>query len=174
MLLGTPSYVGKARLVVLAFLAPICLCAIGLRPAYGGGEEAAAIEQRLAATDRYLASDECEGRGLGTKGIDLAADYIADQLRQLNRYGVKTDLWDGGPFQKFKVAVDAESGPEQSSGPGRSAQGQGRQAAEDRAGPGQGLHPLGDQRERQVRPALGLRRLRDHGPQGQLRRLCRR
>src|SRR3954464_4608220 len=26
----------------------------------------------------YLASDELEGRGVGTKGLDLAADYIAD------------------------------------------------------------------------------------------------
>ena len=95
----------------MAFLSPIFFCAIGLRPACGGGEEAAAIEQRLAATDRFLASDQCEGRGLGTKGIDLAADYLADQLRQLNRYGVRTDLWDGGPFQKFKVGVDAELGP---------------------------------------------------------------
>jgi hypothetical protein len=76
-----------------------------------GGEEAAAVQRRLAATDRYLASDELEGRGLGTKGIDLAADYIADQLRQLNRHGVKTDLWNGGPFQKFQVAVDAVLGP---------------------------------------------------------------
>ena len=65
----------------------------------------------MAATDRFLASDECEGRGLGTKGIDLAADYLADQLRQLHRFGLKTDLWDGGPFQKFNVAVDAELGP---------------------------------------------------------------
>jgi hypothetical protein len=92
-------------------VAPIFACGIGLRPTYGGGEDAAAVQQRLAATDRYLASDQCEGRGLGSKGIDLAADYIADQLRQLSRYGLKTDLWDGGPFQKFKVAVDADLGP---------------------------------------------------------------
>ena len=101
----------KFRLVILALLAPIFLGAIGARPADRGGEEAAAIEERLAAIDRYLASDQCEGRGLGSKGIDLAADYIAAQLRQLNHYGLKTDLWDGGPFQKFAVAVDAELGP---------------------------------------------------------------
>jgi hypothetical protein len=81
------------------------------QPAFGGSEDASAVEKRLAASDRYLASDELEGRGLGTKGINLAADYIADQLRQLHRYGMKTELWDGGPFQKFKVAVDAELGP---------------------------------------------------------------
>ena len=109
MLLGIPYYAGRRRVAVCAFLAPIVFFSIGLRPAFG--DDPAAIEQRLAATDRYLASDELEGRGLGTKGIDLAADYLADQLRQLNRYGLKTDLWKGGPFQKFQVAVDAELGP---------------------------------------------------------------
>lgn len=106
---GNPLLRGTACLVV--FLASILFCAIGLRPAYGGGEEAAAVQERLAATTRFLSADECEGRGLGTRGIDLAADYIADQLRQLNRYGVRTDLWDGGPFQRFRVGVDAELGP---------------------------------------------------------------
>ena len=102
---------GKTRLSLLALLAPISLCAIGLRPAYGGGDDAAAVEQRLAATDRYLVFRRIGRTGIGNQGIDLAADYLADQLRQLNRYGVKTDLWDGGPFQKFQVAVDAELGP---------------------------------------------------------------
>ena len=65
----------------------------------------------MADTTRYLSSDELEGRGIGTKGIDLAADYIAGQLRQLNRYGVRTDIWNGGPFQKFEVGIDAALGP---------------------------------------------------------------
>lgn len=34
----------------------------------------------------YLASDELEGRGLGTKGLDLAADYIAQRFKQ---YGLE-------------------------------------------------------------------------------------
>ena len=70
----------------------------------------AAIEARLAAVTRYLSSDELEGRGLGTKGLDLAADYIADHLRQLDRYGVRTDAFHGGPFQKFKVGIDTALG----------------------------------------------------------------
>ncbi|MEI8373410.1 MAG: M20/M25/M40 family metallo-hydrolase [Planctomycetota bacterium] len=105
---------GKGRFIFLASLAPIFLGAVGLRLVFGGGEEVAAGEQRLAATTFYLSSDKLEGRGFGTKGIDLAADYIADQLRQLNRYGMKTDLWSGSPFQKFKVAIDADLGPNNS------------------------------------------------------------
>ena len=95
-----------------ASVAPISLCLIALQPARAGKDDSLAVEQRLAATDRYLSSDQCEGRGLGSRGIDMAADYLADQLRQLNRYGLRTDLWDGGPFQKFTVAVDAELGPQ--------------------------------------------------------------
>ncbi len=98
-------------MIFLASFALFFLCAIGEHPAFGSSEEAAAGERRLAATTLYLSSDTLEGRGFGTKGIDLAADYIADQLRQLNRYGVKTDLWDGTPFQKFKVGIDADLGP---------------------------------------------------------------
>jgi hypothetical protein len=38
----------------------------------------AQIERRLLDDVRYLASDELEGRGIGTLGIELAADYIAE------------------------------------------------------------------------------------------------
>jgi hypothetical protein len=102
---------GRYPLVCIALITSVYIFVNGSAPAYAGSDEVAAVQQRLAATDRYLASDECEGRGLGSKGIDLAADFIVAQLHELNRYGVKTDLWDGGPFQKFRVGVDAELGP---------------------------------------------------------------
>ncbi len=75
-----------------------------------GGEKAAeeaAAEARLRETVAYLASDELEGRGLGTKGIDLAADYIAAQFTKL---GLKTDLVDGKPFQVFPINLSTEDG----------------------------------------------------------------
>ena len=31
---------------------------------------------------QYLASDELEGRGIDTKGLDKAADYIAKQFAE--------------------------------------------------------------------------------------------
>jgi hypothetical protein len=68
-------------------------------------EEDAAIEKRIADDARYLTSDQLEGRGLKTKGVDLAADYIAAQFSQA---GLKTDLFDGKPFQKFTVATGQE------------------------------------------------------------------
>ncbi len=65
------------------------------------------IEQRLASDVQFLADDAREGRGIGTKGIDAAADFIADQF---TRAGLKTDLWNGGPFQKFKITTGEKLG----------------------------------------------------------------
>jgi hypothetical protein len=86
----------------------VLLPASGGRLAWGDAADPTAAVRRMADTDRYLSSDLLEGRGVGTHGLDLAADYIAIQFRQ---YGLKTDLWDGGPFQKLKVNIDAQLGP---------------------------------------------------------------
>jgi outer membrane biosynthesis protein TonB len=70
--------------------------------------EAKVVEKRILDSARYLASDELEGRGIGTKGLDLAADYIAKQFADL---GLKTQIFDGGPFQKFKMVTQTTLGP---------------------------------------------------------------
>ncbi len=70
-------------------------------------EEANAVEKRLTDTVGYLSSDELEGRGVGTKGLDLAADYIAEQFRDM---GLKTDVVEGGTFQTFRMATGASLG----------------------------------------------------------------
>lgn len=77
------------------------------------GEDASAVEGRLSAAAKYLASDELEGRGVGTQGLNLAADYIAQQFREI---GLKTELFDGQPFQKFKMVTGAGSGRAQLAG----------------------------------------------------------
>ncbi len=46
-------------------------------------EDVAVVEKRIIASLRYLASDEMEGRGIGTKGLDRAAEFIAAQLAEL-------------------------------------------------------------------------------------------
>jgi hypothetical protein len=85
------------------------LAALLAAVAWAGATDPAAAERRMADTTRYLSADELEGRGLGLHGLDLAADYIAAQFRQ---YGLRTDLCDGGPFQKFNVSIDAQLGPD--------------------------------------------------------------
>jgi hypothetical protein len=74
-------------------------------------EENAAIEQRLATTVKYLSSDELEGRGVGLVGLDKAADYIAGEFARL---GLKTDLYVGGPFQRFTMTTGAKRGEDSS------------------------------------------------------------
>ena len=68
-------------------------------------------QQRLTNSVKYLSSDELEGRGPGTDGINKAADYIATHFRQL---GLKTDSYEGTPFQRFEITTDTKLGePEQ-------------------------------------------------------------
>lgn len=70
----------------------------------------AASEARLAHAAGLLASDEFEGRGVGTKGIDMAADFIASEFKRL---GLKTDLFEGSPFQTFSMTIKSELGPKE-------------------------------------------------------------
>ena len=70
-------------------------------------EKTAAIEQRLAEAARHLASEELEGRGVGTKGLDLAAEYIAGRFAELR---LKTELLDGTPFQVFQTPTSSKLG----------------------------------------------------------------
>ncbi len=71
-------------------------------------ENAAESESRLRQSVTYLASDSLEGRGVGTTGLDQAADYIAAQFKSL---GLRTDLFHGTPFQEFEIPLPAEMGP---------------------------------------------------------------
>jgi hypothetical protein len=83
------------------------LFALATTPAPGNENEAAS-EARLRESVTYLASDDLEGRGVGTAGLDRAAEYIASQFAQA---GLKTDLFSGTPFQEFEVTVASELGP---------------------------------------------------------------
>ena len=70
-------------------------------------EAAAASELRLKNSADYLASDGLEGRGVGTKGLDLAADFLASEFAKA---GLKTDLFDGAPYQKFSIVTAVNMG----------------------------------------------------------------
>src|SRR5208283_4771063 len=53
-----------------------------LGPASPSGAADDAVEARMRKDITFLASDECEGRGAETKGINLAADYIAGEFEK--------------------------------------------------------------------------------------------
>jgi len=100
----------KLRIQPLALLLAALLFAFHplLLSSLRGDDASDASEKRLKASVTYLASDELEGRGVGTAGIDKAADFLAAEF---NKLGLKTDLFDGTPFQKFKITTGAELGP---------------------------------------------------------------
>src|SRR5947209_20635164 len=92
---------GMKRLIVILLL----LLLVSPAPA---AENAAESESRLRQTVTYLASDALEGRGVGTSGLDQAADYIADQFKSMS---LRTDLFHGTTFQEFEITLLAEIGP---------------------------------------------------------------
>src|ERR1700694_1354981 len=68
---------GAAALVLVAAAAALSFAAT---PA---GSPAPSAAAKFARDVTVLASDEMEGRGLGTKGLDKAADWIEARLRAL-------------------------------------------------------------------------------------------
>ncbi len=55
---------------------------------------------RILNDIKILASDEYEGRGIGTDGLNKAAEYIATEFKQS---GLEVTTANGGPFQAFEI-----------------------------------------------------------------------
>jgi hypothetical protein len=98
------------RWPALAVLGAVALAAA---PAPAADNEEAAkknaeSEARLKRDITYLASDECEGRGPMTKGLDRAADYVAGEFKKA---GVKPGNPDGTYFQPYTVQGNVLEAP---------------------------------------------------------------
>lgn len=65
-------------------------------------------ERALIAHVNFLASDELEGRGVSTPGLDHAADYIAEQFRAA---GLETLGDDGSYFEHFVLTRGPDGKP---------------------------------------------------------------
>src|SRR5262245_3820922 len=67
----------------------------------------AEVEARLLKDLRFLTSDACEGRGLTTKGIELAAEHVQRQF-------INAGLKPAGPardyYQPFALVTAAQVG----------------------------------------------------------------
>jgi acetylornithine deacetylase/succinyl-diaminopimelate desuccinylase-like protein len=74
-----------------------------------GSPESSESLDRISHTLKYLSSDELEGRGVGTAGLDSAADYIANYFSEI---GLQTRVFGASPFQRFTVVMTAEMGPD--------------------------------------------------------------
>ncbi len=72
-----------------------------LAPVHAETERSASVSLKLLSGHiSYLASDELGGRGVGSEGIELAAEYIANQFLD---YGLLPGGDDGSYFQWFDV-----------------------------------------------------------------------
>lgn len=65
----------------------------------------AQTEARLLEEIKYLASDELEGRGIGTEGLDKAALYMR---REFQAAGLDVSRVHGGAFQTFSMSAQAK------------------------------------------------------------------
>src|SRR5262245_19069907 len=86
------------------------LSLVALAPAKEKAEalKAREIEDRMRKDLSHLASDELEGRGVGTQGLDRAGEYIADQFKKA---GLKPGGMSGSYFQPFTVKGSRLAGP---------------------------------------------------------------
>lgn len=63
------------------------------------------VLSRVSADIRFLASDELEGRGPGTPGLEQAGDYLGEAFRQL---GLRSGPPDETYRQPFPVSLDVQ------------------------------------------------------------------
>jgi len=72
-------------------------------------DQTRALSDDLQGTLTYLASDELEGRGAGTRGLDRAAEYIATRFE---RAGLLAPASDSGYFQPFSLSTAVRVDPQ--------------------------------------------------------------
>lgn len=84
----------------------VCVSLLLVLVQFGVAEDQTTID-RLRADVKQLASDEWEGRGVGTEGLNKAADYIAQNFRDA---GLNVTAAGGDAFQDFNINNGAELG----------------------------------------------------------------
>ena len=72
-----------------------------------GGDAIPGTEDRFQKHIKYLSSDKLEGRGVGTRGLDLAATYVRQQFQDA---GLDTSQVKGTAFQPFTLVTDVKLG----------------------------------------------------------------
>lgn len=104
LLLGRASRIAGRVLCLQALLAlaGAQVPAVSAQESAPVSPERAEIVRRVTHDITLLASEEFEGRGVETKGIELAAQHI---LKEYEAAGVKPGMPDGTWRQAFEVAI---------------------------------------------------------------------
>ncbi len=71
------------------------------------GDAVAESKTRLLEDIKFLASDELEGRGVGTNGLNVAARFIKGEFAKA---GLAVDRVNGDAFQKFDLVTGSKLG----------------------------------------------------------------
>lgn len=97
---------GRSFHTLLWSLACVAVCCGSLLPT-AFGDAATESQQNLLKDIKFLASDELEGRGVGSKGLDQAADYIREEF---SKAGLNVSSVKSGAFQTFSMTTGAVMG----------------------------------------------------------------
>jgi hypothetical protein len=71
------------------------------------GEVGPEVKVRLLEDIKFLASDELEGRGVGTNGLNVASQFIKAEFA---KSGLAVDRVEGNAFQKFDLVTGSKLG----------------------------------------------------------------
>ncbi|MCH7729690.1 MAG: M20/M25/M40 family metallo-hydrolase, partial [Planctomycetes bacterium] len=94
----------KRRNIVNIIMRPL-LVVVLFSPAIAEAANRADAISRVGEDIRYLASDELEGRGPATEGLEKAAEHITKRFKQLK---LTSGAKDGSYRQPFEIAIDTK------------------------------------------------------------------
>ena len=90
------------------FCSLVCLTVVAtVIPSLAIAEDQPEVESSLRKDIAFLASDDLQGRDVGSPGLQQAANYIAQSFA---RSGLQVDAMAGSPFQEFVVPVTVTMG----------------------------------------------------------------
>ena len=95
MLRATPFFLSGLFLLVVASVLPL------------RGDALPETKTRILEDIKFLASDELEGRGVGTNGLNVAAQFIKSEFA---KSGLAVDRVNGDAFQKFDLVTGSKLG----------------------------------------------------------------
>jgi len=112
---GRPSMpcnaVTRSRRLFVAIALPLLLtfvvAPLVTAEADNKGAKTSAVVSRLQSDLKYLASDELEGRGVGTKGLGKAAEFIKQRFAEV---GLNVSAVNGDAFQTFELTTGSKLG----------------------------------------------------------------